>query len=196
MVANLPILRIDLRNALNEYQHLSVVAVEFTANFLSQSQRERKYNMSTTPKVSKSRLAFEYLESHSNATAKEVIEALSQQGVKISDVNNAKQKMRANSTKRASTGSKKRGPKPGKRTKATAAIAASIAPVKTPKKRGRKPLKKVATVKTAKAASTSATVSNSSPYSVIEAGISFIEATGSIENARELLTLIEQIKKS
>jgi len=152
--------------------------------------------MSTTPKVSKSRLAFEYLESHSNATAKEVIEALSQQGVKISDVNNAKQKMRATSTKRASTGSKKRGPKPGKRTKATAAIAASIAPVKTPKKRGRKPMKKVATVKTTKAASASATASNSGPYSVIEAGISFIEATGSIESARELLTLIEQIKKS
>ena len=152
--------------------------------------------MSTTPKVSKSRLAFEYLESHSNATAKEVIEALSQQGVKISDVNNAKQKMRATSTKRASTGSKKRGPKPGKRTKATAAIAASIAPVKTPKKRGRKPVKKVATVKTTKAASASATASNSGPYSVIEAGISFIEATGSIESARELLTLIEQIKKS
>lgn len=152
--------------------------------------------MSTTPKVSKSRLAFEYLESHSNATAKEVIEALSQQGVKISDVNNAKQKMRATSTKRASTGSKKRGPKPGKRTKATAAIAAAIAPVKTPKKRGRKPMKKVATVKTTKAASASATASNSGPYSVIEAGISFIEATGSIESARELLTLIEQIKKS
>ena len=152
--------------------------------------------MSTTPKVSKSRLAFEYLESHANATAKEVIEALSQQGVKLSDVNNAKQKMRATSTKRASTGPKKRGPKPGKRTKATAAIAASIAPVKTPKKRGRKPLKKVATVKTTKAASASATAATSGPYSVIEAGISFIEATGSIENARELLTLIEQIKKS
>jgi len=152
--------------------------------------------MNTTPKVSKSRLAFEYLESHSNATAKEVIAALSPQGVKISDVNNAKQKMRATSTKRASTGPKKRGPKPGKRTKATAAIDASIAPVKTPKKRGRKPLKKVATVKTAKADSTSATASNSGPYSVIEAGVSFIEATGSIENARELLTLIEQIKKS
>jgi len=152
--------------------------------------------MSTTPKVSKSRLAFEYLESHANATAKEVIEALSQQGVKLSDVNNAKQKMRATSTKRASTGSKKRGPKPGKRTKPTAAIAASIAPVKTTKKRGRKPLKKVATVKTTKAASASATAENSSPYSVIEAGVSFIEATGSIENARELLSLIEQIKKS
>ena len=152
--------------------------------------------MSTTPKVSKSRLAFEYLESHSNATAKEVIEALSQQGVKLSDVNNAKQKMRATSTKRASTGPKKRGPKPGKRTKATASIAASIAPVKTTKKRGRKPLKKVATVKTTKAASASATAENSSPYSVIEAGVSFIEATGSIENARELLSLIEQIKKS
>ena len=104
--------------------------------------------------------------------------------------------MRATSTKRASTGSKKRGPKPGKRTKATAAIAASIAPVKTPKKRGRKPLKKVATVKTTKAASASATASNSGPYSVIEAGVSFIEAAGSIESARELLTLIEQIKKS
>lgn len=140
--------------------------------------------MTTKPKISKSRLALEYLESHPEATVKDVVAALAQYEVKLSDVNNAKQKLRA-------TGPKKRGPKPGKAAKATAAIAA-----KTPKKRGRKPLNKTAAAKSPKAASKAAMVVSSGSYATIEAGLRFIEATGSIENARELLTLIEQIKKA
>ncbi len=147
--------------------------------------------MTTKPKISKSRLALEYLESHSEATAKEVVAALSQYEVKLSDVNNAKQKLRATSPKRTSPGPKKRGPKPGKAAKATADIAA-----KTPKKRGRKPLKKTAVAKSPKAASKAAVAVSGGAYSTIEAGLRFIEATGSIESARELLTLIEQIKKA
>jgi hypothetical protein len=147
--------------------------------------------MTTKPKISKSRLALEYLESHPEATVKDVVAALAQYEVKLSDVNNAKQKLRATGPKRASTSPKKRGPKPGKAAKATAAIAA-----KTPKKRGRKPLNKTAAAKSPKAASKAAVVVGSGSYATIEAGLRFIEATGSIENARELLTLIEQIKKA
>jgi hypothetical protein len=144
--------------------------------------------MTTKPKISKSRLALEYLESHPGATVKDVVAALSQYEVKLSDVNNAKQKLRATSPKRASTGPKKRGPKPGK---ATADIAA-----KTPKKRGRKPLKKTAVARSPKAASKAAVAVSGGAYSTVEAGLRFIEATGSIESARELLSLIEQIKKA
>jgi hypothetical protein len=144
--------------------------------------------MTTKPKISKSRLALEYIESNPEATVKEVVAALSQYDVKLSDVNNAKQKLRATSTKRGATAPKKRGPKPGK---ATAAIAA-----KTPKKRGRKPLNKTATAKSPKVASKAAVAVSSGAYSTIEAGLRLIEATGSIENARELLALIEQIKKA
>lgn len=147
--------------------------------------------MTTKPKISKSRLALEYIESNPEATVKEVVAALSQYDVKLSDVNNAKQKLRATSTKRGATAPKKRGPKPGKAAKATAAIAA-----KTPKKRGRKPLNKTATAKSPKVASKAAVGGSSGAYSTIEAGLRFIEATGSIENARELLALIEQIKKA
>ncbi|MCY2976812.1 MAG: hypothetical protein NTW52_19315 [Planctomycetota bacterium] len=146
--------------------------------------------MTTKPKISKSRLALEYLESHPGATVKDVVAALSQYEVKLSDVNNAKQKLRATSPKRASTGPKKRGPKPGKAAKATADIAA-----KTPKKRGRKPLKRTAVARSPNAASKAA-VPSGGAYSTIEAGLRFIEATGSIESARELLSLIEQIKKA
>ncbi len=147
--------------------------------------------MTTKPKISKSRVALEYIESHPEATANDVVAALSQYEVKLSDVANAKQKLRATSQKRAANGQKKRGPKPGKAAKATAEIAA-----KTPKKPGRKPLKKTAAAKSPKAASKVAVAVSSSPYSTIEAGLLFIEATGSIESARELLTLIEQIKKA
>jgi hypothetical protein len=147
--------------------------------------------MSTENKVSKSRLALEYLTANPTATNKEVIAGLSQFEVKISDVNNAKQKLRSAPTKSGAAGPKKRGPKPKKGTKATVAIALNV-----PKKRGRKPLKKVAAARTplASSAAKSTIESNNGPYALLEAGVRFIEVTGSIESARELLTLIEKCK--
>jgi hypothetical protein len=149
--------------------------------------------MNSKTKVSKSRLALEYLQSQPKATAKEVVAALSEHGVKLSDVNNAKQKLRSTSTLKVSSAPKKRGPKPKKSTRATKATAAigSLAP----KKRGRKPLVKTQTAEATKANLSSPATLGDSPYSMIEAGLRLIEATGSIESARELLSLIEHIKR-
>jgi hypothetical protein len=149
--------------------------------------------MNTKAKVSKSSLALEYLQSQPKATAKEVVAALSEHGVKLSDVNNAKQKLRSTSTKKVSSAPKKRGPKPKKSTRATKATATieSVAP----KKRGRKPLVKTQTVGATKAVYSSSVSSGDSTYSTIEAGLRLIDLAGSIASAREILSLIEHIKR-
>jgi hypothetical protein len=118
-----------------------------------QTQSNENNNMAAGKDVSKSQRIRDYLDSHPNAKGKEIISALSQYGVKQTDIGNVKAKM------------KKEGVVP----KARSASA--------PK------------------ASTAAASSNSFGISfpALEAGTKFLKEAGSLANAKEILTIIDQI---
>jgi hypothetical protein len=113
------------------------------------------HNMSDK-EISKSQRVRDYLELHPKAKGKEILSALSQYGVKQSDIGNVKSKM------------KKSGTTP--RATATVARAPAAAP----------------------AASQAFGIS----VKALETGTAFLKEAGSLNNARELLTIIDQIRSS
>ena len=72
--------------------------------------------------------------------------------------------------------------------------AADVANVKSHQKRNEAPGKKSAATAKPKAASTALTNSGPTFLTGLEAGVAFVKAAGSVQNARHLLIIIEQIK--
>lgn len=112
-------------------------------------------DMASSKNISKSQRIRDYLESHPNAKGKDILSALSQYGVKQSDIGNVKSKM------------KKDGVAPAKPTPAAPKPAAASAV---------------------------------SPFGIsfkaLESGTVFLKEAGSLTNAKELLTIIDQIRSA
>jgi hypothetical protein len=106
--------------------------------------------------ISKSQRIRDYLDDHPAAKGREILAALSQYGVKQSDIGNVKSKMKRD----------------GVTTKSASASTSKATPVS----------------------------SGAAPFGIsfkaLEAGTAFLKEAGSLNNAKELLTIIDQIRSA
>ena len=116
---------------------------------------------------SKSQRVRNYLDENPEARNRDVVDALSEYGVTAADVSNAKAQL------------KRKGETPTKRGKAAAAAATPAASAST---------------KAAAAAAQSAT-GGSIAMGELEAAITFVRQIGSIDRAKQLLVIIQQVQQ-
>ncbi len=132
-----------------------LLQIQSESHALQENLNNESNDMAAGKDISKSQRIRDYLDAHPNAKGKEIISALSQYGIKQTDVGNVKAKM------------KKDGVVP----KASSAASAKA--------------------KAAPAAVVSSSFGISFP--ALEAGTRFLKEAGSLANAKEILTIIDQI---
>ncbi len=128
---------------------------------------EMMSNSVSDKNLSKSQRVRNYLDENPEARNRDVVDALSEYGVTAADVSNAKAQL------------KRKGETPSKRGKAVSATAAIPASARSE----------------ATAAAVQAAGGGSIAMGELEAAINFVRQIGSIDRARQLLVIIQQVQQ-